>query len=259
MSGVFISYRRDDSQGYAGRMAHDLERILGPNRVFSDVEIPVGADFTEVLHQAVAASDALLVVIGRHWAGERAAGQPSRLFEEADWVRIEIESALTQGKQVIPVLVGESPMPPSAALPAGIRQLTKVQAARLDDRHWDVDLERLVSRLRELLPSLAAGPPPTAATPNAALTELARRAIDVLAERSQPAPRAPRPGIGRQLLRGAARALKAPLTLLMLLGLVYVGVQLFGDARTIAQLDALQARLLTAWDRLPALLRRAFD
>jgi nucleotide-binding universal stress UspA family protein len=68
MAGLFISYRRDDSQGFAGRLAQDLSQALGENRVFSDVEIPPGRDYAEVLHGAIAASDALLVVIGRRWA-----------------------------------------------------------------------------------------------------------------------------------------------------------------------------------------------
>jgi hypothetical protein len=45
MAGLFISYRRDDSQGSAGRMAGDLSRILGEDRVFSDIEIPAGSNF----------------------------------------------------------------------------------------------------------------------------------------------------------------------------------------------------------------------
>ena len=61
MAGVFVSYRRDDSQGFAGRLSDDLGDILGEDRVFRDIEIPVGSDFTDVLHRAIAASDLLLV------------------------------------------------------------------------------------------------------------------------------------------------------------------------------------------------------
>lgn len=49
MAGIFISYRRDDSQGFAGRLADDLTEIFSPDLVFRDVEIPAGYDFTEVL------------------------------------------------------------------------------------------------------------------------------------------------------------------------------------------------------------------
>ena len=106
MTGIFVSYRRDDSQGFAGRLTDDLSDMLGSDSVFRDIEIPFGSDFTDILHRAIAASDILLVVIGRHWAADSDQGYESRLFEPADWVRIEIEAALAQGKQVVPVRVG---------------------------------------------------------------------------------------------------------------------------------------------------------
>ncbi len=84
MAGIFVSYRRDDSQGFAGRLADDLTDRLGPDQVFRDMEIPAGADFTDVLHRAVAACDILLVVIGRHWAAESDTGPGLRLFEPTD-------------------------------------------------------------------------------------------------------------------------------------------------------------------------------
>lgn len=90
MAGVFVSYRRDDSQGFAGRLADDLTDILGDEAVFRDIEIPVGSDFTDVLHRAIAASDALLVVIGRGWVQRGPGGYGDRLFEPTDWVRTEI-------------------------------------------------------------------------------------------------------------------------------------------------------------------------
>ena len=52
---VFISYRRDDSAGYAGRVRDRLERELGPNLLFMDVDaIPLGTNFSKVLHEEVA-------------------------------------------------------------------------------------------------------------------------------------------------------------------------------------------------------------
>jgi len=102
MAGIFISYRRDDSQGFAGRLADDLIEILGPDLVFRDVEIPAGYDFTEVLTRAVAACDVLLVVIGRNWRAPSADTAKSRLFDPADWVRAEIEAAFDQGSMSLP-------------------------------------------------------------------------------------------------------------------------------------------------------------
>jgi hypothetical protein len=253
MPGLFISYRRDDSQGFAGRLADDLEQILGPHRVFSDVEIPAGSDFTEVLNRAIAGCDALLVVLGRRWAGDATAHAPSRLFDPGDWVRAEIESAFAQRKVVVPVLVGQATMPAPQTLPAPLQRLTRLQAARLDDRHWDIDRDHLLQRLRELLPSLAEAVPAVHDTPASALDELARRALDALRSR-RPVPSQPR--AGSRLLRWLRRTLRGPLTLALLAGAAYLGVRLFGDAQMQAQLDALLQRLANGWDQLLAMVRR---
>ena len=262
MARLFISYRRDDSQGFAGRLAQDLGRALGEHQVFSDVEIPPGLDFSAVLHQAIAASDALLVVIGRRWAAESSQGYPSRLFEPADWVRTEIEAALAQGKLIIPVLVGGASMPAADALPDSIRALTRLQALPMSDRHWQADLATLLQLLRTRLPQLPQQGAETAersGTPADALGELTRVLSEQLAERrtsTTPAPtsRGQRwpaaSGLGRRLLRALGGRLRGLLGGLTVLGALYLGLRLFGDAQTLAHLDQLEARLLIGWQRL---------
>jgi len=51
MTGIFVSYRRDDSQGFAGRLTDDLSDMLGSDSVFRDIEIHFGSDFTELPRQ----------------------------------------------------------------------------------------------------------------------------------------------------------------------------------------------------------------
>ena len=52
---VFISHRRDDSAGHAGCVRDRLERELGRNLLFMDVDaIPLGTNFSKVLHEEVA-------------------------------------------------------------------------------------------------------------------------------------------------------------------------------------------------------------
>jgi hypothetical protein len=47
---VFISYRRTDSAGYSGRVMDRLDRELGRDLVFMDVDaIPLGTNFSKVL------------------------------------------------------------------------------------------------------------------------------------------------------------------------------------------------------------------
>jgi len=69
---VFISYRRDDTAGYARAVYDELARHFGPERVFIDVDdIGAGQAFDEVIAHAVGGSKVLLVMIGKRWLGER--------------------------------------------------------------------------------------------------------------------------------------------------------------------------------------------
>ena len=49
---VFISYRRDDSAGHAGRVHDRLEHEFGRDLLFMDVDaIPLGANFVKALSE----------------------------------------------------------------------------------------------------------------------------------------------------------------------------------------------------------------
>lgn len=255
MAGIFVSYRRDDSLGFAGRLADDLDEILGPERVFRDIEIPVGSDFTDVLYRAIAASDILLVVIGPHWAADSDQGYGPRLFEPTDWVRTEIEAALALGKQVVPILVGGAGMPGPDSLPKSIGRLARLQAATLTDRYWDTGLAELVERLQTMCPSLTQEQPPAAAageSPAEVLHELGDRFLDevVSRQRLRIAPPGLPPGFGKRLMRRFGRGLRRLLMLAIVIGLIYLGIRLFGDEAMLRNLDAFEARLQTGWERL---------
>lgn len=65
MSGIFISYRREDSAGFAGRLADALEKGLGDEQVFRDVDdIRPGQDFVEAIETQLRHMDVVLVLIG---------------------------------------------------------------------------------------------------------------------------------------------------------------------------------------------------
>jgi hypothetical protein len=265
IASVFVSYRRDDSQGFAGRLADDLEALLGPDRVFRDVEIPIGSDFSDVLRRAIAASDILLVVIGRNWAAVSQHGYGSRLFEPNDWVRTEIEEAFSQDKIIVPVLVGGAQLPAQASLPASIARLTRLQCAVLTDRRWQADLGELCERLQSLCPALARPQRLRRSggeSPAEVLRELGDRVIDEIG--SQRARSAPRrngpPGLLRRLLghllQKLGRLLRQVLTIALVVALGYGGLRLFGDEATLRSLDAVEARLQVGWDRLQRYLER---
>jgi hypothetical protein len=123
---------------------------FGRVAVFKDVDsIPLGLDFKEYLDEKVGECKVLLAIIGDRWLDERDTAGKRRLDDPTDFVRIEIESALTRRIPVIPLLVGGASMPREEELPVSLRKLVYRNgiAIRPDpDFHRDVD--RLISALK---------------------------------------------------------------------------------------------------------------
>jgi hypothetical protein len=66
-SRIFISYRRDDSAGHAGRLYDRLSTHFGEAQIFMDIDnIEFGMDFVEVIETAISSCKIVLVVIGKH-------------------------------------------------------------------------------------------------------------------------------------------------------------------------------------------------
>src|ERR1700758_2780596 len=98
---IFISYRRGDDPGFAQALYARLEQAFPPEQLFMDVDnIEPGFDFVKVLEEQVAQCDVLVLIIGKGWIDARDESGARRLDNPADFVRIEIESALAQGKRV---------------------------------------------------------------------------------------------------------------------------------------------------------------
>jgi TIR domain len=154
---VFISYRREETAGHAGRLYDALVAHFGDDNVFMDVEMAPGIDFVERISFAVGACRALVVVIGRCWAQPTEGRASARIADPDDFVRLEVEMALrSPDVTVIPVLVGGARMPDPAELPESLRPLTRRNALELSDLRWRYDVGRLIDALDELL---GAGPP----------------------------------------------------------------------------------------------------
>lgn len=142
---VFISYRRGDSAGHAGRLRDALEAVLGPDQVFQDVtSLAPGEHFADAIRESIESSDVVLVVIGRHWADAADAAGDRRLDDPTDVVRLEVETALASGRRTVPVLVDGATLPSAAALPSSMAPLVAAHAAELHDASWSSDVERLV-------------------------------------------------------------------------------------------------------------------
>lgn len=158
---IFISYRRDDTAGYARAICDDLAHHFGAERVFMDVDdIGAGQGFADAIRRAVGESRALLVLIGPRWRGERA-GRPPRIDDEDDFVRLEVTAALAGGMRVIPLLIDGAAMPSEAELPTPLRPLAQRNALEIGGTRFRADMDRLVATLRSVLEESA---PPTRRT-----------------------------------------------------------------------------------------------
>jgi hypothetical protein len=158
---IFISYRRRDDPGGAGRLFDALNKAFDPDRLFLDVDsIEPGQDFVEVIEDRVAKSAVLLAVIGQHWIDASDDRGTRRLDNAQDYVRIEIESALKQSKLVIPVLIGDAKMPTAEFLPDSIRKLARHNAVMLRYERFRDDIEHLVGALKHAMGDDLASTPP---------------------------------------------------------------------------------------------------
>ena len=96
MGGVFISYRRDDTAGYAGRLYDALTAHFGRDLVFIDVDsIRAGQNFVDVIDGWIASCSVVIVLIGKGWLNS-ADARGRRLDDPQDFVRLEVASALRQ-------------------------------------------------------------------------------------------------------------------------------------------------------------------
>ncbi|HEV7480602.1 MAG TPA: toll/interleukin-1 receptor domain-containing protein [Roseiarcus sp.] len=161
--GVFISYRREDSRGFAGRIYDRLSDRLGSENIFFDVDnIAPGLDFVEVLTERVASCDALVAVIGKDWLASVDRTGRRRLDDAEDFVRVEIEAALKRGVRVIPVLVENAAMPQADELPESLRKLARRQGIAIDHARFNSDVERLLRVLSEIEEEAHRARPPDA-------------------------------------------------------------------------------------------------
>ena len=147
---IFISYRRDDTEGEAGRLFDDLVRAYGENSVFMDVAgINPGVDFRKAIDDNVATCGVLLAMIGPQWATIANSGGQPRLQDENDFVRLEIASALARDIPVIPVLVHDARMPRPETLPDNLKNLAYRNSVELTHARWNSDVQLLTNALAQ--------------------------------------------------------------------------------------------------------------
>jgi hypothetical protein len=163
---IFISYRRDDTEGEAGRLFDDLVRSFGEDSVFMDVAgINPGMDFRKAIDDNVANCGVLLAIIGPAWSSIKNADGARRLDDPNDFVRLEIASALAREVAVIPVLVHDAKMPRPEDLPENLKDLAFRNSVEVTHARWNSDVQLLTAALgRYVAPTAPTDTAPVHAT-----------------------------------------------------------------------------------------------
>jgi TIR domain len=150
MPDIFISYRRDDTSGYAGRLYDQISAHFGEEHVFMDVaDIGPGSDFVTVIEQKVGTCDALIALIGKNWLTLKDDQNRPRLGNAEDFVSVEVLAALKRKVEVIPVLVGGAKMPSQRELPESLQLLSRRQALEISDARFTRDVQDLIAALEK--------------------------------------------------------------------------------------------------------------
>jgi hypothetical protein len=163
---IFISYRRDDSEGEAGRLFDDLTRAFGNDAVFMDVAgIRPGVDFRKAIEDNVASCGVLLAIVGPAWASITGVDGKRRLEDPNDFVALEIASALRREVPVIPVLVHAAKMPSADLLPESLKSFAFRNSVELSHARWNSDVQLLEEALKSYVkPPKTDTPEPVHAT-----------------------------------------------------------------------------------------------
>ena len=210
---IFISYRREETAYPAGWLYDRLAQHFGAAQIFKDVDsIELGDDFVQVINRAVGSCDVLLALIGAQWLTITDA-HGRRLDNPKDFVRLEIEAALSRNVRIVPILVDGARMPGEDELPAGIAGLARRQALELSPSRFAYDTSRLLKVLdttladvRTVMDTAATTSTAAANAPDLSTTPASEGSVPAVTkpprQRAKPAAEPPSAGTVKALLLG---------------------------------------------------------
>lgn len=148
---VFVSYRRADSSDIAGRIYDHLAWEFGAYSAFLDIEsIPAGNAWEPILIEHASTCTMMLAIIGTDWLTSVDENGEQRLFQDSDFVRLELSIALSrQNVPVVPVLIQGATLPKPEQLPENIQSLAGRQTVELRSGvHFRKDIEGLIQKVK---------------------------------------------------------------------------------------------------------------
>jgi hypothetical protein len=159
MPYIFISYRRNDSRLFCGRVNDRLIQSFGKSNVFFDIDnsIPQGNDWEKYIAEYLNKTQVLLVIIGHTWLQQL---EERSLANEVDYVNFEIEKCLERHIEIIPVIIDNAKLPTpqelanlSANTQFLVKQLLKRQVAHVrSDPDFHDDMDELIRAIRSKFP-----------------------------------------------------------------------------------------------------------
>ncbi len=243
MRSIFISYRRGDAEGQAGRLFDDLAGHFGKTAVFMDVEdIEPGRDFRKVIDQHVSSCGVLLSLVGKGWLNAADNEGHRRLEDPNDFVRLETASALKRDIPVIPVLVQGANMPKAESLPDDLKEFAFRNAVELTHARWVSDVQLLIKALgryvdtgNEQKEAVQTGSDETVKAVSTAAV------IPVKESEAQPAKTAP------SLQEGKMRWLPVMIAAIVVIALAAGGYNIYDNTKKVAEVQkAAEARTVAA-------------
>ncbi|MGE7472003.1 toll/interleukin-1 receptor domain-containing protein [Bosea sp. NPDC003192] len=155
MSKVFICYRRSDAPDAVDRITDRLSKSLSRGELFRDVNsIPFGSDLRRQIENSLKQCKIFLLVIGPDWLNALNKIGGRRIDDPADFVRIEIETAISLRLIIIPILIGDANMPVETDLPASMKEIPYLLALRIRrDPDFDTDIEKLKTTIGRNIPN----------------------------------------------------------------------------------------------------------
>lgn len=142
---IFLNYRKEDSDAYAGRLHETLTGGFGADDVFMDLfSMHPGEPFPWAIQQSVAHCELVIALVGPKWSNRDAQGK-RRLDSAFDYVRRELTAGLDRRIPILPLVLPGGTIPNVHDLPDEMQGFEQLQMLELNPRHWRADVDQVVA------------------------------------------------------------------------------------------------------------------
>lgn len=132
---VFISYRRDGGE-FTGKILYDALKERG-FEVFFDVESMNAGRFDQQIFETIDKCDSIVLILSK--------GALDRCSNEQDWVRKELEYAMSKNKNIVPVMLRGFTWPED--LPDSLSDLHYYEGVKASTDYWEATVDRICGYL----------------------------------------------------------------------------------------------------------------